>query len=34
MRCLVKFELLHDLGLSENENEKLHVKVEINESRE
>ena len=31
MRCLVKFELLHDLGLSENENEKLHVKVEINE---
>ncbi len=31
MRCLVKFELLHDLGLSENVNEKLHVKVEINE---
>ncbi len=31
MRFLVKFELLHDLGLSENVNEKLHVKVEINE---
>ena len=31
IRCLVKFELLHDLGLSENVNEKLHVKVEINE---
>lgn len=30
-RCLVKFEVLHLLGLSENINEKLHVKVEINE---
>lgn len=30
-RCTLKFEILHDLGLSVHQNEKLHVKVEVNE---
>jgi predicted nucleotidyltransferase component of viral defense system len=31
-RCTLKFEILHNLGLSDHQNEKLHVKVEINEN--
>jgi predicted nucleotidyltransferase component of viral defense system len=30
-RCTLKFEILHDLGLSVHQNENLHVKVEVNE---
>lgn len=29
-RCTLKFEILNTLGLSDKENEKLHVKIEIN----
>ncbi len=31
-RCTLKFEILYDLGLSDHKNEKLHVKVEVNEN--
>jgi predicted nucleotidyltransferase component of viral defense system len=30
-RCTLKFKILYDLGLSVHQNEKLHVKVEVNE---
>lgn len=29
-RCILKFAILYELGLSNNKNEKLHIKVEIN----
>jgi predicted nucleotidyltransferase component of viral defense system len=31
-RCILKFEVLHSLGLTDKKNEKLHVKVEIKET--
>ncbi len=31
-RVVIKFKVLHDLGLSPREDEKLHIKVEINDS--
>ena len=31
-RVLVKFPVVKDIGLSDNENEKIHIKVEVNRS--